>query len=429
MTACDVPPDSVATQNSTNVDTTADIPSKDMSGGSGKLLYLFSGHARPEDGVDVFSAALGFQCRCIDTEISPERDLLDDAIWQNVWDELHQYEARLLSPPCGTFSAARNSADGGPRPLRSPTGPGRYGLKDLRPEEKEKVRVGNVLAIRSSRVCKRSQTEKTPWILEQPHHNVRRGKTSMFTLDEFQELLNMDGVFKYTFDQCMFGAMREKATDLLSNIEGMETFNRRCNHPVQSWTIPWSGEVVHSARPPLKGRQQAIPSSEWGEHMLQKYEPKGEFLTRKAAAYTADMNQALAVSLTAAVKASRQLPRQPKVVWGERNVEDSELNPLPHMSLPLKGVTSERSQPSDLYSLRNVHKSVTERMLYFGKQISNLLDRRLDQSPHIQEILLQNLGRPLESIALPNQWIDNARAFCNLVSRVVGCPSPEGHEL
>ena len=202
-------------QNSTNDD--AGLMQL-ATGGSNRVLYLFSGPERPDDGVGYFLAKRDIACRGLDTEISADHDLLDQANWDRLWAELDDYDGRLMSLPCGTFSAARKPDDGGPAPLRSFDGPGCYGLQNLRPEEKEKVRVGNVLAIRSSRVCRRSHVTKKPWMLEQPHHKELQCRTSMFTLDEFQELMGLDGVYKYTFDQCMFGAPWEKATDILSNI-------------------------------------------------------------------------------------------------------------------------------------------------------------------------------------------------------------------
>ena len=360
--------------------------------------------------------------KCLDTEISLDHDMLDQSNWDAIWRDLDEYDGRLLSPPCGTFSSARRAGDGGPKPLRSCVGPGRYGLSHLTPPEKEKVRVGNVLAIRSSRVCKRSQQTKKPWILEQPHHRQDKGKTSMFTLDEFVELLEMDGVIKYTFDQCMFGAMWEKTTDLLSNIPGLEMFNQRCNHPKKSWTIPWSGEVIWAAHPPLKGRQLAIPSEEWVPQMLMPWEPKGDYLTRKAAAYPCAMNKALAQSLAAAVKACKiaGLSNEIATVHDRSAVaQDSDgTDPKPTFSLPLRGSKLDHPQIDDRYSLRNVHKSVGDRMLYIGKQLSNLLDRRLDENPQMQDAILENLGRPVENIKLPEEWIESLRNdFLEILSR------------
>lgn len=378
----------------------------------GSVLYLFSGPMQHRDGVQRWLEAEGVQCRCLDTEISPDHDLLDQSNWDNLWKVLDDSDGNLLSPPCETFSAARRSTDGGPLPLRSAEGPGRYGLPNLRPAEKEKVRVGNVLAIRSSRVCKRSHLSKKPWILEQPHHRVNQGKTSMFNLDEFQELMELDGVYKYTLDQCRFGALWEKSIDLLSNIPGQDQFNVRCNHPKRSWTIPWSGEVIWASHPPLKGRQLAIPSEEWGPHMRQGQEPRGEYLTRGAAAYPSALNRALATSLAAAIRALKTVPSNVKdgsVHADQVGVHQDYCAPKPVPSLPLRGSKHMLETTDDKYSLRNVHKSLSDRMLFIGKQISNLIDRKLDGDQQIQDHILGNLGKPVEDISMPEDWIESLR--------------------
>eukprot|EP00972_Heterocapsa_arctica_P076000 11209154-Heterocapsa_arctica.AAC.1 len=59
------------------------------------------------------------------------------------------FSASLWSPPCSTFSAARSLGGFGPAPLRSHSGPDRYGYKSLRPREKEEVRLGTLLALRT----------------------------------------------------------------------------------------------------------------------------------------------------------------------------------------------------------------------------------------------------------------------------------------
>ena len=90
----------------------------------------------------------------------------------------------------------------------------------------------------------------------------RPGKTSMFLLNEFQELLSRPGINKITLAQCRFGGMAEKLTDLITSIsreEMMSHLIRLCDHPKRWWTIPWSGKRVYSSHPPLVGTQLAIP--------------------------------------------------------------------------------------------------------------------------------------------------------------------------
>eukprot|EP00972_Heterocapsa_arctica_P043870 6477833-Heterocapsa_arctica.AAC.1 len=72
----------------------------------------------------------------MDTEISERHDLTQDRVMDEVVEKINHdaYHGVLLAPPCSTFSDAR----GGPGPLRGPHPPEIYGLKDLRPADKEK---------------------------------------------------------------------------------------------------------------------------------------------------------------------------------------------------------------------------------------------------------------------------------------------------
>ena len=54
----------------------------------------------------------------------------------------------------------------------------------------------------------------------------------MFNLDEFQDLIKIQGVFKYNFHQCRFGAKWEKSTDILTNIEGLVIFQAFMDSPL-----------------------------------------------------------------------------------------------------------------------------------------------------------------------------------------------------
>lgn len=100
------------------------------------------------------------------------------------------------------------------------------------PYEKKQVTEGNVRAIRAESTASYAHSSGRWWIAEQPHG--RPGKTSMWKLDEFQQLRAEEDVFLYTFDQCRFGCMAERKTDFLSNIPGMDEFTCLCNHEPQT---------------------------------------------------------------------------------------------------------------------------------------------------------------------------------------------------
>jgi hypothetical protein len=83
------------------------------------------------------------------TQNSSGHDLLDSNTFEDVLSDIShdEYQAGLASPPCSSFSAARSSFDGGPPPLRSEDCP--YGLPDLSQADRDKVKVGTLLALRA----------------------------------------------------------------------------------------------------------------------------------------------------------------------------------------------------------------------------------------------------------------------------------------
>ena len=61
----------------------------------GTLLYTFSGPRRPEDGFDVFCKELGYECKCLDTEISSDHNLLDTDVWTTLMKDLPMYDGHI----------------------------------------------------------------------------------------------------------------------------------------------------------------------------------------------------------------------------------------------------------------------------------------------------------------------------------------------
>lgn len=95
-----------------------------------RILYLFSGPHRPDDGLTKFLQELGAECVCVDKEFNNDHDLLDQNFWENCKEEFEEYDGFMISPPCSTFTPARRG-NGGPKPLRGTHGADRYGLKGL----------------------------------------------------------------------------------------------------------------------------------------------------------------------------------------------------------------------------------------------------------------------------------------------------------
>ena len=390
----------VGVQNSGKCESTVMEPLMNRVGGSVSqtvqfhVLYLFSGPERCQDGFQKFCSDLGMKCTCLDIEYNPKHDLLCQDVWEDVQTEMDRYDAYLMSPPCSTFSMARTGM-GGPAPLRGISGKDRYGLRHLSIEDKAKVKEGTLLSRRAHSTAQRAQTHEKPWVLEQPHW--REDGTSMFMLDEFLELAAEEGVEFHTFDQCQFGCAFEKTTDLLSNIDDdiMEPFHQRCSHAVQQWIVPWNGKRVCAKHPPLRGRQMAIPIDEWNPGMLRKAEPTGQFLTRSTAAYPADMNWQLAKCLREACeRAFMKKQKKVRSVPTDQQAIDSAdaLDPKVKLAEPLSG-QRQKDEVDERYSLRNVHKWISPRMVYIGKQIQNVVEAMLDDKPALQQQLMECLGK------------------------------------
>ena len=381
-------------QNSTNECNQQDI------GVAGRILYLFSGPKRDVDGFGKFCEANGFACKYVDKEFD-DTDLVDLQTWLDLEATLPEYDGYLMSPPCSTFTPARREGDGGPRPLRTSWGPERYGRKDLKSHEKEKVKVGTLLAKRACDTATHAQLEDKPWVLEQPHW--REDSTSMFTLDEFQNLLQQDGVRIFTLAQCRYGADVEKLTDLMSNrdLSGMEL---RCNHPPVWWRIPWSGQWHFGSHPPLRGKQKAIRAEEWNPSMLRSSEPDGPYLTRAYAAYPKELNEALAKAITSSMRVKDKKLMVQKPVETTGNIDTSfvrldQLRPQQH----------KKEMPSDSWSLRNVHKSVNAKMKYIGKQMANLIEQELDSNPEVEMQIMGNIGKSASEVIIPEEWCTGLR--------------------
>ena len=243
-----------------------------------KVLYLFSGPSRPGD----FSEAcrhLGASATLVDVVHHHDHmDLLDEATFDHWVKRLNnrEFQAVLMAMPCNTFTTLRTLDDNGPGQLRGISGKDIYGLPDLRPEDKEKVRCGTLLALRGSVIARVCDKLKIPWLAETPKHID--GKPSLILLPEWASIYNAEDIDKSTVYQCGLGAKWQKASELWGrcSLQGLPT---SCTHNSQSWTVPWSGFSYNSPHPRLRGTQAAIPSVEWRPSMRRKSMPWGNYIS------------------------------------------------------------------------------------------------------------------------------------------------------
>ena len=267
-----------------------------------RILHLFSG---PADRSDGFAAAVrenGAQCIEFDVVNGEAQNLANDKLWNDILGDIRSghYDGMLAGPPCNTFTNARRSDDGGPPPLRGPHGDDRYGLRNLRVQDKEKVRLGTLLATRAAEAATELHSLNKPFIVEQPQWKDDGKSNSMFNLDEYQDLLALEGVTTCDLDQCMFEAKTTKPTTLMVYDVDTNELTKSCTHEKTMWIKPSTGERNWSAHPPLVGKEMYIPWNQWDKSMLMrpweaakkyKHEP---YLTSAAQAYPGALNAKLA---------------------------------------------------------------------------------------------------------------------------------------
>lgn len=148
----------------------------------------------------------------------PEEDLSNDAVWMQLRAQIMDgaFDALMSGPPCNTYTNARKPDGLGPMPLRGPAGDDRYGLPSLAPAEKEKVKLGTLLALRSCEAAKLFHEQGKPRITEQPKWRRDGESVSMYNLDEFTDLLNLENVHTEELVQCEYGAETSKPTTLIT---------------------------------------------------------------------------------------------------------------------------------------------------------------------------------------------------------------------
>ena len=168
---------------------------------------------------------------------------------------------------------------------------------------KDKVKLGTLLAARTAEAAHEFCMQEKPFIIEQPKWKQDSKSVSMYNLDEFSALLEQAGVSLIELSQCKFGAKTTKPTTLVALGLSEHNLNIECDHPSQHWRKPSTGEHYWGAHPPLVGKEWYVPASDWHSDMLKtpaqichEFEDR-PFLTSAAQAYPGELNEALAKAL------------------------------------------------------------------------------------------------------------------------------------
>eukprot|EP00435_Cladocopium_sp_Y103_P030056 s3225_g7.t1 len=382
------------------------------------ILHLFSGPAHRDDGFAAAVAALGYHCVEYDVVNGEDQDLTNDAIWQRVLADIKagKYDGMLAGPPCNSFTNARKHDGEGPGPLRGAHGDERYGLQGLSEEDKQKVRVGTLLALRTSEAATELLCQEKPSIIEQPRWKQDGNSVSMFNLDEFQELLQRPHVRHADLVQCEYGARTTKPTTLMLAMIGTDELRNECTHQQRSWRKPSTGERHWGAHPPLRGKEWYIPAEDWNENMMMTpFQIKQHFrdipyLTSSAQAYPADLNRMLAELLTRNLPRLGKVPDQPTefVVMGKwRNVlkrkavdgVTSTVRAKVEFTAPLKGkrrrVIDRDALDEQYWGGMRRPRTVLERLPGYrqaGIRVHQTLQTVLDSCPALESACLDAIG-------------------------------------
>ena len=128
------------------------------------ILLLCGGPNTRESSLFHLLIKAGFECVNYDILNGSQFDLVDDAVWEPLLSSIAagEYAACFACPMCATFSQLLNLP--GPSPLRDATGPGRYGRKDIKPAQQEKVRKHTVVAVRVAAALQSFHSQVLPWV-------------------------------------------------------------------------------------------------------------------------------------------------------------------------------------------------------------------------------------------------------------------------
>lgn len=397
----------------TSAGVTMDKLSNAAGTAAGKILLLFSGPRCTSGNLASLLETAGFEVVDFDTANGPQFDLVDDLVWEPLRRRIEDDEflALVASPPCGTFSRAR-LMPGGPPPLRGTVGTDRYGLRGLKPQQTEVVRMHNLLAVRTAWAMSAMIRLKRIGIVEQPA--VRNGEISMFHLDEFVDVM---AVAQHTVAvQCPFGAAAPKKTSWLTAGIDFSDLVRDCPHEPKAWFEEGTGRQLLQPHPPARGRRRFFRTM---EEACSAVNPSQNFVTSALAYYTPLLNRYLTAKIRlaslrhkpareslevaeAAADARRPIERQE---W-ESRIGREQVN----FNQPLRGTPAvDVKKQEELFAiggLRDAAKSLKrlKTSAVFGRQLGERIISAVED----------NLSQHVKANTTSLAW---ATQMCNLIGK------------
>jgi len=281
---------------------------------SKRVLVLFSGPYKRDDGMAARLHARGFQTIVVDNDEvhgDPSHDFLSDAFYDGLLRRVEDREffAIFAGPPCSTFSVSRfykakrtRQGDSGPPPVRTRAHPS--GLQPPPAGHEQELRRANAIIDRLCRMLEAAHKVGTEFVVEQPadrgdpsspHTFLFADHSPLWLYPAIQSLQQRTGGSTCTFAQCTLGADYQKYTTLL--------YSPR----LQPWLSRWDDRrCTHHRHAKVAGGSQSSD---------------GKWASRKSAAYPAAMNDGVAEFLLQArqlrlqqlaAEAARMTQQQPR---------------------------------------------------------------------------------------------------------------------
>ena len=251
-----------------------------------KVLVLCSGPYERPDGLGAYLRKFGLEPVLVDNDKTSggawEHDLLNDEFYLRLVERVRAGEfcAIFAAPPCSTFSISRFY----PRPDSPPVVRTRehiLGKPDVDPLHRRELAEANAMVARVATLLLTGWGVGTQFALENPVDRGDRADPraylqadhgSIWQMPEIAELQRVTGAQTANFCQCMLGAAWQKRTTFLFS----SGFDR--------WFAPLRGlECTHSSHAAAAGGVR---------------DDAGEWVSRSAAAYPAQLNLYIAKALS-----------------------------------------------------------------------------------------------------------------------------------
>ena len=259
-------------------------------------LVLFSGKSRPGD-IQQALAAKGWRVCAIDIVSPSPTNILDDAIWQEVFTDLSSkaFEAAWIATPCETFSPLREQQPG-PRVLRNLEYVTGIPREKLSLAEQKQLKESNILVQRSVASIAAQTNAGKAWGMENPDHGDNR--PSVWKMPEVDKILKHKADSVIEFDQCRTGLATTKPTIIASKgLDFSELRGLKCNHEKQKFTRP-NGSTYWAAH------------SNVVQQWITNEEGKRERASKSQGMYTTELSEIIARAIHATQKGANWLRKE-----------------------------------------------------------------------------------------------------------------------